>query len=397
MRADVTLQIGIEGAVDPSWPAGAIYLRNVIHALGALPSDEQAIVRVLPINVASGESMAELARRYSFVELALPPGGSSERIDRLLLARRIKRVLQPIFGRVLDPAFASLDVTYPGWGTPIPGVPQIQWIPDFQHVHLPELFSPKELKTRTRAHAEIASKRGTLVLSSESALRDFEATHPNSRVSPKVWPFCSTFTEKELGDSGQTPIDLPPFFFYVANQFWAHKEHLTLFRAMRLLRKQGVAPVIVCTGLLDDRRDPEYARKLTDFIKGNDLGQQLILLGLVERHAQIQIFRRCAAVIQPSRFEGWSTVVEDAKALGRPVILSDIDVHKEQLPNGHFFRVGSPASLATAIGGAIDSLRPGPDPGAEESAQRELADRRVKLGRLFLEICHEATNLGERE
>jgi glycosyltransferase involved in cell wall biosynthesis len=36
--------------------------------------------------------------------------------------------------------------------------------------------------------------------------------------------------------------------------------------------------------------------------------------------------------INPSLFEGWSTTVEEAKALGKFIILSDIKVHREQNP-----------------------------------------------------------------
>ena len=35
-------------------------------------------------------------------------------------------------------------------------------------------------------------------------------------------------------------------------------------------------------------------------------------------------------VIQPSLFEGWGTVVEDAKVLDKTILLSDIPVHQEQ-------------------------------------------------------------------
>ena len=37
-----------------------------------------------------------------------------------------------------------------------------------------------------------------------------------------------------------------------------------------------------------------------------------------------------SALINPSRSEGWSTTVEEAKSFGVPMILSDIDVHREQ-------------------------------------------------------------------
>ena len=56
------------------------------------------------------------------------------------------------------------------------------------------------------------------------------------------------------------------------------------------------------------------------------------------------------AVIQPSLFEGWSTVIEDARALNKFVIASDLDVNKEQLQtNVRFFERNSAQALAAAI------------------------------------------------
>ena len=54
-------------------------------------------------------------------------------------------------------------------------------------------------------------------------------------------------------------------------------------------------------------------------------------LGFLDRREQLVILKNTIAVIQPSLFEGWSTVVEDTKALNKHIILSDLTVHKEQI------------------------------------------------------------------
>jgi hypothetical protein len=60
--------------------------------------------------------------------------------------------------------------------------------------------------------------------------------------------------------------------------------------------------------------------------------------------------RHSLAVIQPSLFEGWSTVVEDARCLGKKIILSDLLVQVEQNPQGsEFFERHSPQQLADLI------------------------------------------------
>ena len=43
------------------------------------------------------------------------------------------------------------------------------------------------------------------------------------------------------------------------------------------------------------------------------------------------------AVINPSKFEGWSSSVEQAKSFGKKVILSNISVHREQNPKRSIF------------------------------------------------------------
>jgi hypothetical protein len=42
-------------------------------------------------------------------------------------------------------------------------------------------------------------------------------------------------------------------------------------------------------------------------------------------------------VLTPSLFEGWSTSVEEAKALEKQMILSDTPIHREQMTNNVIF------------------------------------------------------------
>jgi hypothetical protein len=80
--------------------------------------------------------------------------------------------------------------------------------------------------------------------------------------------------------------------------------------------------------------------------------------------------RRSLAVIQPSLFEGWSTVVEDARVLGKTILLSDISVHKEQnSPSAIFFKPDSSQELANHLELLTNKLMPGPDLISESEAR----------------------------
>ena len=49
------------------------------------------------------------------------------------------------------------------------------------------------------------------------------------------------------------------------------------------------------------------------------------------------LMRASLAVINPSKFEGWSTTVEEAKYSGKKIILSNLPVHNEQCPPDSIF------------------------------------------------------------
>jgi len=63
------------------------------------------------------------------------------------------------------------------------------------------------------------------------------------------------------------------------------------------------------------------------------------------------------AIINPSLFEGWNTAVEEAKTMGKMVVLSDIAVHKEQNPEyAFFFEKGDSKSLARSLKYVMDTF-----------------------------------------
>lgn len=388
-------RLGLEVGYDPTWPAGLQYIRNLVYTLSELPADATLTVRLLPLDEATVGRVRDLGR-FTFVELAAPVELSGTALQRRLIARRVKRrFLQPLLGRTLDEAFRGLDATYPGWGRPLPGIPQIEWIYDFQHLHLPHLFSPEERQKREQRISSIARSNGVVILSSNAALADLESVHPDATVTRRVWNFCSSLTEAEAGGANpHEAFDLPSFYLYVANQFWAHKDHLSVFKALVLLRERGLAPTVVCTGVMADGRTDAYVTAVRNFLREHDFQEQVRILGMIPRPDQIQVLRHCAAVIQPSLFEGWSTVVEDAKAVGRPVILSDLPVHREQMPQGTFFTTGSAESLADAVGHALSELTPGPDAAAEQRAAADTALRRRRLAAEFFDIVSLAIQLG---
>jgi glycosyltransferase involved in cell wall biosynthesis len=252
------------------------------------------------------------------------------------------------------------------------------WIPDFQHRHLPDFFSAEEIEKRDKSIAKLVEEARRIVFSSESAAEDFRRFYPEQEVKAAVWRFAVPPPKIE-----DVPCAAPERFFLVCNQFWAHKNHLAVFQALRILRDRGVRPTVLCTGKLGDYRNGAFEDTIREALDG--LGDQVKLLGLVPRAEQVALMRRAIAIIQPSRFEGWSTVVEDCRALGRPMLLSDLPVHREQNPPGaHFFAPQSAEALAGLMEEAWRDWPAGPDRAAEDQARLAAQEIFVDAGRRFL-------------
>jgi glycosyltransferase involved in cell wall biosynthesis len=383
-----TPALAIEFFEDPHWLGGSLYVDSLLAALSTLPAGSCPPVRIRWLSSPD----TPLARRLA----AHPVVRAERRQGRLAITlRRGCRALTrrvPRLGRWLDPA--GPDLHFPVFDARQPWRRNLYWIPDFQPHHLPALFTPQELQLRMEAFAGIASARGVLLLSSQSALADFRRFYPQAVVTPRVWSFCSGITPV-AGDAQQVlqRHGLPDRFVYLANQFWKHKDHATVIEALRLLRARGLQIPLVCTGLQQDRRDPGHMPALLQAIAAGGLSGQVHLLGMVPREAQVQLFRQAVAVLQPSRFEGWSTVIEDAKALGRPVIASDLPVHREQLvaqPSARLVPVGDLAAWAEALAAAWEALPAGPDLHGERAALARRDAMRRSSAEQFIRIIDEA-------
>jgi glycosyltransferase involved in cell wall biosynthesis len=97
--------------------------------------------------------------------------------------------------------------------------------------------------------------------------------------------------------------------------------------------------------------------------------------------------RASAAVLQPSQFEGWSTVIEDARALGKPLIASDFPVHLEQdIPGSSFFRMGDPTAFAKAVTEFLKKDEPQASPPAIHD------ERILEFARTFLAIINSSAS-----
>lgn len=222
----------------------------------------------------------------------------------------------------------------------------IYWIPDFQEVHFPQNFSAKQIRFREQINGYIARNHKNLILSSADALNDYQGQYPNCMDNVHVVHF-SSYIDNEI-QSITSEFEQQVFkkyqinepYLYIANQFWKHKNHIVVLKAInKIVNEYHVDIHLACTGRLqcNDEANRDYFEAVMQYIDTNKLSTNVHLLGVVSRDEQLCIMKNARILVQPSLFEGWGCSVEDAKAMGKTIILSDIEVHKEQGNQDCFF------------------------------------------------------------
>lgn len=230
-------------------------------------------------------------------------------------------------------------------------IPSIGWIADFQHVCLPQFFSKRERAARDKQFVDIMNRCSAVILSSQAALDDFIKFDPKNKTPAYVLRFISgahhDSSELPSREEVMNKYNLDRSWFHVPNQFWAHKNHKTIIEALRLIKEKGKSLLVVATGSTSDYRNAEYFPSLMNLVSIYGLKDEFRVLGMVPYSDVVALMRYSVAVINPSLFEGWSTSVEESKAMGKTVLLSDIPVHREQAPEwGYYFKADDCESLA---------------------------------------------------
>lgn len=236
----------------------------------------------------------------------------------------------------------------------------IAWIPDFQHTHLPHMFSKQEIATRNKTFLKLIEKTQATIVSSSDAFKDCLNFAPHYSSKINIFHFISQIDKQiTLDQDFLKQHNINPNFFFVPNQLWKHKNHTLLIEAAKILVEKNIDFQIICSGNMNDYRHLDHKQHIFNLIKEYHLEDKVIFLGLVPYKHVIMLMKYSIAVINPSLFEGWSSTVEECKNLGKLMILSDIGVHLEQYPEAFFFQKNDATSLANTIIKTLKSRKNG--------------------------------------
>jgi len=302
----------------------------------------------------------------------------------------LRGVLRMVGADVVMPSAIPLGKQFP--------VPWIGYLYDFQHKYYPAYFPRRERKASDIHFAQMLNEAMAVVVNAHAVKADIEKFYPETKCRIFNLPFSATPIESWFGASNVGLADkyaLPKHYFMVSNQFWAHKDHGTAFKALAIFIELTGRPDIhiVCTGITGDYRQPNYFGKLTSEVRNLGLINNIHFLGYIPKKDQIDIMRGAIAVLQPTLFEGGpgGGAVYDAISMGVPAVLTDIPVNREiqDEKDLFFFQAGSAEDMASKMEKVLNHE-------FERAGKNELMSRgksrTTAFGKALLEAAAYVTN-----
>jgi glycosyltransferase involved in cell wall biosynthesis len=373
-----------------NWMGGINYYRNLLYAIQSTPDK-----RIEPVLVIGNKFNPALLREFTSVETITTAflDHFSPQWSVRMAAKQITPTdwfLEGVFRR------HNIDVVshYSGYLGSKSGMRLLGWIPDFQHVHYPEYFSKKELKSRNWIFQNICGLSSRVLLSSKSAYEDFQDFAPGLIEKARIMHFVSQPNTAVLDPALTMELDEKyrkyKKYYFLPNQFWKHKNHKVVFEAVKILKDRNRDITVLCSGSAGDYRNKRHHDELLEYLRVNHLEENIRILGMINSADLFYLMRKGVSVLNPSLFEGWSTTVEEAKSLGKNVILSDIPVHREQNPpGGVFFNPHDAEELATVLDRKYKEHPGGPDFAMESAAKELLRERTIEFAKDYEKIILE--------
>jgi glycosyltransferase involved in cell wall biosynthesis len=379
------MKIGIfAGDSKPESGGGFTFVQEVVEQTAALAKTTDHQFVVLTTTDAGADYLGLPA-------LKLPSAVANWPLRvRRTLGRNVARLLaRPVAPPLPDPLFADslqrsgVDLVW--YVQPLASytleLPYITTVWDLQHrlqPFFPEVTQGGEYEFRDDRYAMILRRAAAVITGCETGSREIQRFYGVAPERILLAPHPTPSFALADASAAVRPARAPAGqYLYYPAQFWPHKNHVNLLRALKLVREVHRLPVsLVLSGSDKGNRDfvHQQARQL-------GVADAVSDLGFVERAELIGLYRHAFALCYVTLFGPENMPPLEAFALGCPVIASDVAGAREQMGDAALLvEPTSPEQIATAVAGLHA------DPGlAATLVERGRARARQFTGREFVE------------
>jgi glycosyltransferase involved in cell wall biosynthesis len=325
--------------------------------VGGAETYVRALLRHLP-EVAGGDELVAVMDRDLADRLPVPgfrpavvPRGAGR-----VVAERILEAYTPWRARAVERVFeeAGADVhLFPQqsiFPADVAGRSVLTAV-DVQHLVHPGNFGLFDRTFRPRVYPRSLARAAHVIAISEFTRRMLveRCGVPPAKVT--AVPFGIEPSPAAGGPPAPSGLVAGPYLYYPAAT-WPHKDHRTLLRSFAALRRRGdLEGTLVLTG----EQTALWRRELRPLAERLGIGAEVVHLGFVPYAEVRRLMAGAAAVVFPTRFEGFGLPVLEAAQLGARLVTSRLEVFDEiGVPREAQVDFADPDALLAAL------RRPGP-------------------------------------
>jgi len=263
---------------------------------------------------------------------------SSGFFDQNSILNYLKRILSKLFGYYNPLIYYlvrrySIDVI--SHSQPSRWCKTLVWIPDLQHKTLKKNFTYNEKKRRDKLFNNYLFKSGSIITSSIDTKKKIIKHYRfnKKKTSIHVLNFVPFVDFKNIKKNKK----LYNSYVYLPNQFWNHKNHITVAKACSVLKSKKIYMKFLLTGSKFNQKNTEQYDSFFNYVFKKYLRKYFKYLGFVSHNKVINLVYNAKILINPSLYEGWSTTVEEGKIFNKLMLLSNINAHIEQGSNNTIY------------------------------------------------------------
>ena len=194
---------------------------------------------------------------------------------------------------------------------------------------------------REEMYQKMVYKASYILTGNEEGKKEILENYPMNPNKIKICPFpVASFCK---GEEEKPSFEIPEQYFFYPAQFWPHKNQICIINALHILKEtKGLTPKVFLTGA--DKGNKEYIQsKIIEY----GLTKQVTFTGFVKDEELKYLYTHATGMIFASLMGPNNMPPIEATYLNCPVIITDLDGHKEQLKDSALFFNGyKPEELA---------------------------------------------------
>lgn len=255
----------------------------------------------------------------------------------LAVWRRLAKIVHPLARLMLKEQcdlwiFPSQDAY--AYLMPVPALAAVHDLMHRYESRFPEVGEPAEYARREYHYRNTCRwAKGILVDSTLGRNQAVESYQINPQAC-YILPYIANRHIESIQPSAdfEQKYALPEKFFFYPAQFWQHKNHENLLKALAECQKEIPDIQLVLVGSPKNHYDTVKA-----LITELKLESAVHILGLVDEQDMPELYRRARALVMPTFFGPTNIPPLEAFALGTPVAISGIYGMQEQLGDAAVF------------------------------------------------------------